>query len=413
MKAFIARPADRTLVVISVLAFIEGSSTSIVRPFIAPYAATLGASVLVIGVAVTLAQLPGLLLAVPLGSAINRIGIRRILVCGVLLLGSGTLVMALSRNVAGLLLSQVVIGLGTLAAGLSLQALATSPVAELDHDPRLVTGLTTFTLVGGLVGPVVAGTMIDRYGYPSAFGSVAVLCSLSAATAMLLPRIRRLRESAPVGGTRAPSPNRVLHSLHRLASPYLGAGALMRDRLVAVTLVSSSIAVSMSNVRRSFLPLYFDEIGWTASAIGLVMSITAAAGIASRALHSTLDRRLRSWVYMGACLVIGAASLAVTVATTATTLIVGAMAVSGFALGAANPITLTMLARSVAPHRRGLGVGLRVTTNRLGSTSLPLVFSAAAAAGGLRLATVVLSSLTALVGGLSANTLRRITRSGD
>lgn len=399
--------SNRIIVVIALVSFIEGASTAMLRPFIAPYAVSLGADAFVVGLAVALSQVPGFLLAVPFGAAADALGGRRLLMGGVLTLSLGAATLALTSNVGGLLASQLVIGMGTLGVGVALQALATRPVPGADHDPRRVTAFSTFILVGNLVGPILAGVLIDYRDFAAAFAAVVVLGVVSIAVAPLLPsgsgiRVRdRLTDDEGALDPRRP--------LTLLWEPYRGAGSLFREGAVGIAVVASGVAVLLSHLRASFLPLYFEQLGWSASLIGVVLSVAALAGIASRALHPLIDRRLPLWLYLAGCLVLGSLAITVSVATSSLAVVVGAMAVSGFMLGASNPITLTLLARTVTAERRGLGVGLRLTMNRFGTAAGPMVFGALASLAGVRLAMAAMTLAGATYGVAASRPFRNET----
>lgn len=386
------------VIVIALVAFIEGASTAMLRPFIAPYAVSLGASAIVAGLAVALSQVPGFILAVPLGAVADSWGARRVLRAGILALSTGAAVLAVTHTILGLLVSQLVIGLGTVGVGIALQATATRPVGDANHDPRRVTAFATFILVGNLVGPVLAGVLVDLRGYYAAFSGVALLGVLSIVVASFLPHDPE--------GARRPSSRGSDHLL-ALWSPYRGAGVLFRERAVGFVVVASGLAVTTSHLGSSFLPLYFESLGWSASRIGVVLSVAAAAGIVSRALHPVLDRSLPAPLYIGGTLVLGGLGITAAVLTASFPVVAGVMAVSGFMLGAANPITLTMLARVVAAERRGLSVGLRLAANRFGTAAGPIAFGAMASVGGVRLTLGLLSAFSAATGGMISRGFQR------
>lgn len=405
-----SKASTRIIVVIAVISFIEGSSTSMLRPFIAPFAVSLGADALVVGLAVALSQAPGFIIAVPFGAAADLLGARRLLVAGVLGLSLGAALLATTTTIASLLASQLVIGIGTLGVGVALQAMATRPVLGADHDPRRVTAFSTFILVGNLVGPVAAGVLIDFRDYSTAFWAVVLLGVVSISVAPLLPRRKNDRVRMRDRVTADNGAFDARRSMTLLWSPYRGATTIFRERTVRIAVLLSGVAVMLTHLRASFLPLYFEGLGWSASLIGVVLSVAALAGVLSRVLHPLIDRHVAMWLYMGACVVLGSIAITATVATSSLPVVLIAMAVSGFMLGASNPITLTLLARSVTADRRGLAVGLRLTINRLGTAAGPLAFGALAAVGGVQATMAGMTLAGAAFGAVSSWRFRSETR---
>ncbi|TDC52778.1 MFS transporter [Jiangella ureilytica] len=398
-------PGLRVVVVICVLALVEGVAVSLLRPFIAPYAVSLGAGATVVGIAVALSQVSGLLIAVPFGAAADSIGSRRLVTSGAITLSAGAALLAFTGTIGGLLVSQFIIGLGTLAVGLAIQALATRPFGSEDHDPRRVTGFATFTLVGNLIGPALGGILIDLDGYATAFSAVVVMGLLSVLISLLLPSSRLLAETTQSIVAKV----RVSGLTGLLLSPYRGAGDLFREPVVRIVVLASGLAVGLTHLRNSFLPLYFENLGWSSSLIGVLLSATAAAGIVSRVLHPVLDRRLPMWIYLGGSLVLGAVAIVATVLTSSLAVVVVTMVVSGFMLGAGNPITLTLVARRVATDRRGLAVGLRLTVNRLTTAVGPVLFGALATVGGVRMTMGAISAAGAVAGAAATRRFRAVS----
>lgn len=374
------------------------------RPFVAPYAATLGAGSVFIGLVVAGMHIPGLFLAVPFGALSDRWGPRRLSRFGLAMLSGGAGLLALSDGLPTVLVSQLIIGVGTIGCALALQASATQDTNATEHDPRRVTAFSTFVLAGHLLGPVLAGYLTDSRGHEAAFAAVSALVAVSLLGTFRLPA---WRTAASLDSDTASASGRLRFMARSVAEPYSGARHLARTPAITAVISASALAVTMSHLRTAFLPLHFEALGWPSVTIGLVLSVAAGAGLVSRAVHSYIDRRLPTWLYMAGSLVLGSAALGLAVATPSLTIIVASVAVSGFMLGAANPISLTLLARLVSQQQRSLSVGLRLTGNRLGTAVAPIIFGLVAAITGVQLALGLIAAAVAGSGGFLCRHLRR------
>ena len=90
------------------------------------------------------------------------------------------------------------------AYGVAAAFLGTAPAAAVGDaaGARGGTAVAVFSMasdVGAIIGPLVAGALADRVGYPVAFGLGAVLSLLAALNAYRMPRV-------PPGSTPAVRP---------------------------------------------------------------------------------------------------------------------------------------------------------------------------------------------------------------
>jgi MFS family permease len=387
--------ATPEMVLVVVVSFVFGLMQTMYRPLIAPYAITLGADTFVAGVAVAAQSFPGLVFAVPGGSVVDRLGARNVLLLSGLALVSGGALLGGLGTLAALFAAMVITGVGTLGVALSVQSLATNPVGDSGPDTRRVAGFGAAVLCGQLVGPTLGGVLSDTGGYQAAFWAICVVGSLLIAfTLFAAGRIRTAARDR--GADPAPPPAQDGNSYGRAAR-------LLRSRGIRAAVGLSFLGVMLQNLRIAFLPLYLDGIGWSASAIGVLLSGAAAAALLTRLGFPAVERVVPLHVLLRVCLVAGAVSVAVVVATGNLAVIVVATAMSGILLGAVAPSTLTMLARTVADGQRGVAIGLRVSANRAAQSAGPLLFGALSALAGLRLAFFVVTGLTAVASSVASS----------
>jgi MFS family permease len=234
---------------------------------------------------------------------------------------------------------------------------------RMAHDPtelkRIFSWLGLAPALSNVVGPILAGTLIDAGGFRLAFIALAVLPLASLVWARFVPVEPR---AAAAASARRPS------SWDLLKEPGF-------SRLLLVNwLLSSSWDV------HSFLvPILGHERGFSASAIGLILGAFATAVTGIRLAIPLLAHRLReAQVLVGAMLMCGVVFALYPLAHTAWVMGLYAI-VLGLALGSVQPMIMTTLHQITPAARHGEAIALRSMAINLSSAVMPLAFGLAGA----------------------------------
>lgn len=362
------RPAGWRLLLLHFV-LVQGLA-AVIRPTVSYRAIEIGVPVAWLGVLAAGFAVAPLLVAVSVGTSVDRRGERRVLVAGAVLLAVCAVGFVTVTSSAWWLLTwSVLLGLGHLLSVVAGQSLVASRLAPEDADHGF--GIYTFAAsVGQALGPAVVTVLGGGQTVPDTLP--IFVCSLVAAvvllavTAVLARGVRTLRGAATesAGGE---------------IREALGVPGLPRAVLVSLVVLSS---VDLLGV---YLPALGAERGIAAGTIGLLLLLRAVASMVTR---FTLGSMVRRWGRTPV-LVLGTAGAGL--ATAALGLPVPALAlaavvvVAGLGLGIGQPLTLSWVATVAPPRIRGTALSLRITGNRLGQTLLPagmgLVASATGAAG--------------------------------
>lgn len=341
----------------------------------------LAASPFAIGLMLSFYGLLPMVLSVPGGRWIDRVGTRIPMLAGTALLVFGAAVPFVAWDIGGLYLASVTIGLGFMTFFLALQKEAGAvggPGARTANFSLLALGYSA----SGFLGPTLTGMSIDGAGHRAAFGLLAL--------APLLVGIAMLRLGA---GTRAPggdgadaaraAPGRVMELLQ---TPEL------RRLYVATALLSSAW-----DVHQFLVPLYGAQIGLSASLIGLVLGAFSLATFAVRAGLPAIARRVAEWPLILAAMGVSAAVYLLYPFFPSLAAMTALSFVLGLGLGVAQPMGMVVLHRVAPPQRIGEAVGLRLTLVNGTQTFLPTAFGALGSALGI--APVFWSAAALIAGG--------------
>jgi MFS family permease len=263
----------------------------------------------------------------------------------------------------------VLLSIGALLAGgganyglIAIQRTAGRSARNAVELKRVFGWLGVAPALSNVIGPVLAGALIDLYGFHVAFIALMLLPLLGLWSSRRVPVEIPPQRVAPVG--------------RQSAWDLLNAPGVRR-LLIVNWLLSASW-----DVHTFVVPILGHERGFSASAIGLVLGVFAGAVALVRLAIPTLAHRLReSQVLFGAMLFTGAVFAIYPFVHSPWTM--GLCAVMlGLALGAVQPMIMTTL-HQLTPHdRHGEAIAMRSMTINCSSAVMPLLFGFAGAAVG-------------------------------
>ncbi len=358
-----ARPgavAMRTLV-----AFAAAHYTATIgfRITVALAAVAAGLSPASIGLVLSTFALVPMLLAVHGGRLVDRIGVRAPMLGGTALAAAGAALCAALPHPATLALATGLVGLGTMGFHLGMQHCA----GEIGGAGRRTANFNLLTMsfsVSGLVGPPLAGLVIDHAGHRAAFGGAAAL-QLAVLFALgrfafdphLPPRPARAPGDEP--GSDAPPAAAAAFSL-------LGAPRLRR------LLIASLLASAAWDVYQFVLPLHAGTIGLSATSVGVAIAAFSAGSLTVRLALPSLVSRMHPARWMQVALAV--CVLAYAAAPWADGL--GPLLVLSFLIGIgpgiAQPLLMAALHHASPPGRAGEAAGLRMTLLSAMQLALPV-----------------------------------------
>jgi MFS family permease len=259
-------------------------------------------------------------------------------------------------------LAAMLVGAGANVGMIAIQRTAGRHANDTTALRRVFSWLGLAPALANVIGPVLAGALIDLGGFRAAY---ALLLALPLAA---LVWARRVPKEAP-----RPRPAEA-------AAP--GAWQLLRTpglrRLLAVNwLLSSSW-----DVHAFLVPVLGHERGFTASAIGLVLGAFAVAVATVRLAIPLVAQHLREGQVLAGCMLWTAGVFALYPFAVQAWWMGVLAAALGLALGAVQPMIMTTLHQITPAQRHGEAIALRSMTINLSSALMPLLFGALGAAVG-------------------------------
>jgi MFS transporter, DHA2 family, multidrug resistance protein len=340
---------------------------------------------------------------ITMGTLGDRIGRRRLLMIGAAAFGAASVLAAASRSAGMLIAARALLGV----AGATLAPSTLSLIRNMFHDPKertfaIAVWITSYS-VGGAIGPLVGGLMLQRYHWSSVFLlAVPVMALLLAVAPRLLPEFRDpaperldltsaalslssvlaviwgLKKIAEHGAGWAPVATILAGSLlgvvflrrqGTLAHPFVDLG-LFRSPAFSTALLTYTLALFVAFGAFIFVSQYLQMVlGLSPLESGLWTLPWSFGFILGSLITPALARRFRPAPLIAAGLVLAAAGFAVLTRVGVASGVAAVVTASVmFSIGLSPAITLVtdMVLGAAPPERAGAASALSETSAELG-----------------------------------------------
>jgi len=319
------------------------------------YLEHMGLGLAAIGLALSLPQIPQILLRVPGGMAVDRWGEKRVLIVSTALLAV-SIPMYWTVNVTWVIVAQLVSALSR-----SLYWPASESYVSKTAGGTLGSRLGVFQTImgfGNIAGPLLAGWVVARSGYQGNFTLLMAMMGLCVVSTLFLPAIR---SAAGPGQPRA-TRGRVRPSLAYLSKPLVLACTCRYAAGIPMALVAS------------FLPVYLKSRGLPLDVIGVASAFRGVFSmVGSLGFGFAFSRLSRLQVWLIGLVGLGLSLAAIPVSSVPAA-VYACMGLSGLAAAPMQILSLAIATDSTEPARRGVGVALVGTAWAVSLVVTPLVF---------------------------------------
>ena len=330
-----------------------------------------GYSAAAVGLLIALFALTQVFLALPAGRFADRHGLKRPLWLSVIAASGGAGLALIFPVFPVMCIAALLTGGATGATVIALQRHVGRSATDPTQLKRVFSWLAIAPAAANFVGPFLAGMLIDHAGRAPAdllafricFAVMAflpLLCWLLARGGSCAPRV------APVPGA---APTR--------------AWDLLREPMFRRLLFVNWLQSSSWDVHAFVLPVLGHDRGISASVIGSILGAFAIAAAVIRVVLPLIASRASERSVILSSTVVTAAVFAIYPLLNSPWTMGICSVVLGFALGAVQPMVMSML-HQITPHaRHGEALGLRLMTINASSVAMPMLFGALGALIGI------------------------------
>jgi len=297
-------------------------------PIISLYAEILGAGEIMIGVIVGVFAFSAVLSRIPFGRYADNVARKPLLIIGAVIFILSPIMYTWTESIAMLTAIRIFHGIGIGAFSVASMSLAVDMVPK----QRLGEAMGLFgvpVMLGMILGPGIAGFLVDLTGYHEAF----YIASLFAVVSLLL--VLFVSES-DIDGTGTATFMDVL-----------------KDRNVASAVIGVLALTTSYGAITAFFPVYASRLGYTEFMIGLFFTVYAVAALVVRVPVGRYADKKGISLLTAPMMVIAVAGIAIISITTDQIGFYIAGIVFGVGFGAAYTTLLALSVETVGPLERG------------------------------------------------------------
>ena len=303
-------------------------------------------------------------LAVPLGRLIDRRGSRLPLIVSAVAGLAGMLVPFFVRGIPAIFIAAIMISLAMACLNLTSQNLV-GVLSTPENRPHNFSNFALANSTASFLGPVLAGLCIDHFGYAAACGIVAAMFA-PLLPILVLSRHAALDKVVPREGQK----KGVLRDL-------------LKGRGIKAMLFASSMQAIADTLFSYYMPVYCHSIGLSASAIGLILGMHAAASFVVRLGMPKMIKRLGEYRMLSFAFYLGGTS-ALLIPFFSDAYLLGLLAFTlGLGMGLTGPTVSMLMFANSPPGRSAEALGLRVIANHSTKIVSPIILGYVVAATSL------------------------------
>jgi len=287
------------------------------------------------------------LLSLHMGRLVDRVGPRRVMRLCLVAMAIGLALPAVDLSLGSVLACATLGGLGfggyILAAHVSVSFM---PVDNPSERTGMFAWLQMGTSISAVAGPALVGFIIDLRGFAMAYTCLAVI--------VIGGFVWSLWATIPTGET----------SDARAKGQGIVRDVIRDSALLRIYLLSMAVYLAW-DCFAFMIPVLGTERGYSASAVGVVLSFFAVGTFIVRACQPWLSRKATEWRTL--CVSYGVAAVVFALLPFAQNIVL-LCAISlafGMSAGVGHPNILNLILKRVGAHRSGEASGLRLMTGNL------------------------------------------------
>lgn len=335
------------------------------KMLVALYAIELHASPFAIGMLISTYAIFPLMLAVYAGRTSDRFGVRWQLVLGSFGMGGSLLIPTFFPFMSALFVSAALIGIATIFFHVASQNL----VGSLGDAHVRTSNFGTFSLgaaIAGMIGPMLVGFMVDQAGYSMSYYALTAIS--------IIPGIFLLCYAGFI-------PAKIISSKEPVRTG--GVRELLEIRRLRNTLLTSGVILTGIDLFNFYMPIHGRSIGLTASVIGVIIGMQAAAAFVVRLWMPWMARKYGEMRILTWSLLMAGMTFFLFPAFENPLILAAISFLLGLGLGCGQPLSIILTYNHAPPGRAGEALGLRLTVNKFTQIMVPLTFGSLGSAFGI------------------------------
>ncbi|MFW9769472.1 MAG: MFS transporter [Candidatus Thorarchaeota archaeon] len=281
-----------TVLNLSLVTFLILLGLSMVAPILPTYAESFQVSYTLVGFVVSSFAVTRMILDMPAGLLSRRFEKRRIMITGLVLLSTSSVIAGLAPDYITLVIARLIEGAGSAL----YVTTATVYLAQISGEKKRGQWMSLYMgmlLLGAIFGPTFGGILADAYDIRAPFLAYAAITGLAVIPTLILPNLSNS------GNTSAPLQlGEILRDMRQVLS---------NSSFLLVTFAVFTMFFLRTGVRSTLVPLFAaNNLGLDAAAIGLILTIGGITTALTITPMGSISDRIGRKTPLAFCLVLSA-----------------------------------------------------------------------------------------------------------
>jgi DHA1 family multidrug resistance protein-like MFS transporter len=282
-----------TVLNLSLVTFLVLLGLSMVAPILPTYAESFQVSYTLVGFVVSAFAVTRMFLDMPAGLLSRRHDKKRIMIFGLMLLSTSSVLAGVAQNYLTLIIARMIEGAGSAL----YVTTATVFLAQISGEEKRGQWMSLYMgmlLFGAIFGPTFGGILADIYDMRAPFFAYALITGLAVLPTLVLPKLTSSGDdSLPL------QMGRVLNDMQEVLS---------NRSFLLVTFAVFTMFFLRTGVRTTLVPLFAaNNLGMNSADIGLVLTIGGITTAVTMTPMGSISDRIGRKIPLGLCLILTAA----------------------------------------------------------------------------------------------------------
>ncbi|AGN26640.1 hypothetical protein A3206_05735 [Candidatus Methanomassiliicoccus intestinalis] len=347
---------------LSIAAFMVMTGVSIISPILPAYAASFGIPYALIGIIISSFAIARTFLDIPAGVVAYRLGMKKFMAIGLLLIAASSFVAGYAPTYETLLVARILEGAGS-AIYTTVSMTLVAVVSPPERRGATLSFYMSMMLLGTVSGPVIGGFISETWGMSAPFYTYAAFGLIS--LIIITAAVKETGKSS------------VAHPAN------MNVTKLLKDyNLMAICFAVLVTFLIRQGVINTVIPLYaYNNIGIGEIDLGIALGVLAIGNTVMMLIVGKLSDRFGRKIFMILSLILSAVVVLTIPLDKSLLSLIISMGVLGICLGLAGPVSawITDVSR---PEDLGGAMGIQRTVGDLGFIIGPILLAAIAGASG-------------------------------
>lgn len=347
---------------LSIAAFMVMTGVSIISPILPAYAASFGIPYALIGIIISSFAIARTFLDIPAGVVAYRLGMKKFMAIGLLLIAASSFVAGYAPTYETLLVARILEGAGS-AMYTTVSMTLVAVVSPPERRGATLSFYMSMMLLGTVSGPVIGGFISETWGMSAPFYTYAAFGLIS--LIIITAAVKETGKSS------------VAHPAN------MNVTKLLKDyNLMAICFAVLVTFLIRQGVINTVIPLYaYNNIGIGEIDLGIALGVLAIGNTVMMLIVGKLSDRFGRKIFMILSLILSAVVVLTIPLDKSLLSLIISMGVLGICLGLAGPVSawITDVSR---PEDLGGAMGIQRTVGDLGFIIGPILLAAIAGASG-------------------------------